>query len=121
MEGRTIPCAATSASHSASDRSLFRPDTFSILGVAEPQLVEHPFEGVVRGPPIDASRLHRHGRDRGIGEEDSELAEALSGRGEALFARLDLTVWIDDPTARDDRVPMDVEPGDAVSESISVS
>jgi hypothetical protein len=26
--GRTIPCAATSASHSASDRSVLRPGTF---------------------------------------------------------------------------------------------
>jgi hypothetical protein len=53
-----------------------------------------------------------------MGEEDWELTQALSGRGEALFGHLDFTVWIDDPTAHNNHAPMDVEPGDAVPDPL---
>jgi hypothetical protein len=87
-----------------------------VLRVAEPQLLEQPFEAVVHALPVHARRFHRYGADRCVREELGELAESLASRGEALFAHLDLTARIDDATARDDRVPMDVEPGDPVSD-----
>ncbi len=64
-----------------------------------------------RSPPSPPCRPPRR-------EEHRQLAQALSGRGEALFGHLHLTVGVDDATARDDRVPMDVEPGDPVSDPL---
>ena len=69
-EGRTIPWAATSANHSASERSVLRPGTFfTCCGVAEPQLFEEAFEGVVDRPPVDPRRLHGDRVDPGIDEK----------------------------------------------------
>ena len=80
-----------------------------VLRVAQPKLVEHRFEGIVRTLATDARRLRRHGGDRGVGGEGRELAETVPCRGEALFRHLDFTVGID-PTARDNCVVMDVDP-----------
>src|SRR5437764_1314693 len=73
-EGRTIPWAATSASHSASDRSVFRPGTFFtcwayMLGVAQPQLRKDALQGVVDTLPVHPGGLHAHPEGLRLGQK----------------------------------------------------
>ena len=56
--------------------------------------------------------------DRGVDEEGRELAESLAVVAKLCLSTSTRPVGIVDPTARDDGVPMDVEPGDPVSDPL---
>ena len=91
-------------------------DALDVRGITQSQLGERSLEGVVGALPVDTRRFHRDGLNPGVSEEDRELTEALSGCGETLLGHLRLAIGSNNATARDDRVSMDVEPGDPVSD-----
>jgi hypothetical protein len=110
-EARTMPCEATSANHSASLRSLPSRDVLDVLGVAEPQLIEEPFEGVVDRLPIDAGGFHGDRCHLGLGQPSGQFSQSLGRRGKGRLRYIDRSVRLADPATRHDLVTVNVESG----------
>jgi hypothetical protein len=90
-------------------------DVLHVGGVAQPQLLEEAFEGVVDGAPIDPGCLHGHRLRPGLDEELRERGQSRLGGGEALLGDLDLARGHRHPRTGDDTVTMDVEAAHLVS------
>ena len=88
-----------------------------VLCVAEPQLVEQPFEAVVDRFPVDAGGLHRHRLDASVAQPCCQLTETVGRGGKRLLRHLNGPVRLFDLTAGHHGVAMHVQAGNSFAYS----